>query len=187
MRKNKGLVNILGVDKDLKKSVLVLSRYILIILLLLLAPVFYIVLSPLTVYSSAYLLKIFYEVSVRSSDIIINHAVTVELISACVAVAAYLLLIIANISVGMDVRRRVLSIAFSIALLFCVNVLRIVILAILYVAKFTFFDITHKIFWYFLSTLFVVIIWFLTVKVFSISEVPFYSDLKYLLGMISKK
>jgi exosortase/archaeosortase family protein len=174
-------------SKGLKKPALLLLRYLFILLLLLLAPVFYWILSPITIYSSAYLLKLLYEVSIKSTFIIINKSQVIEVISSCVAVAAYLLLLIINLSVEMNARKRILSIAFSVVLLLFVNIARIVLLSILYVSNFAFFDITHKIFWYFLSTLFVVVIWFLAARLFSIDKIPFYSDIKYLLGIATKK
>ena len=42
------------------------------------------------------------------------------------------------------------------------------------------FDITHKLFWYFGSIIFVVGIWFIEVKYFKLKEIPFYSDIKLL-------
>lgn len=50
----------------------------------------------------------------------------------------------------------------------------------MYVEGSTFFDFTHKIFWFLGSTLFVVIIWFLEVKIFKIKDIPIYTDLKFL-------
>jgi hypothetical protein len=44
----------------------------------------------------------------------------------------------------------------------------------------SFFDITHRIFWYALSTIFVAAIWFLEVYKFGIKEIPLYSDIKFL-------
>ena len=51
------------------------------------------------------------------------------------------------------------------------------------------FDITHKIFWYSLSILFVVGIWFLEVKLFKIKSIPFYSDIisVYKKSLFNKK
>ena len=52
---------------------------------------------------------------------------------------------------------------------------------------FSFFDITHKVFWYFISTIFVVGIWFIEIKIFKIKEIPFYSDLNLLYKNIFNK
>jgi hypothetical protein len=43
------------------------------------------------------------------------------------------------------------------------------------------FDIAHKFLWVIGSVIFVVGIWFITLKLFKIEEIPFYSDLSYLL------
>ncbi len=71
-----------------------------------------------------------------------------------------------------------LAFAFSAFLL--VNLLRIFILSLMFINGSSFFDITHRLFWYFLSTVFVIVIWFTEVKLFKIKEIPFYTDLKYL-------
>jgi hypothetical protein len=49
------------------------------------------------------------------------------------------------------------------------------------------FDITHKLFWFVLSIIFVALIWILTIKVFRIREVPVYSDVAFILKKIKKK
>jgi len=53
-------------------------------------------------------------------------------------------------------------------------------LSIMYVNGSSFFDFTHKIFWYAGSTIFVIAIWFLEVKIFKIKGIPIYDDLKFL-------
>jgi hypothetical protein len=60
--------------------------------------------------------------------------------------------------------------------------LRIFILSILFVSGISFFDFAHKSFWYVGSIVFVVLIWFLGVKLFKIESIPFYSDIKFLLS-----
>jgi hypothetical protein len=57
---------------------------------------------------------------------------------------------------------------------------RIFFLGILYIYGSPFFDLLHKILWYFGSVFLTVGIWFLEVYLFKIKEIPFYSDLKFL-------
>lgn len=147
----------------------------------------YKVFSGLTIYSVVVLLKLFFEEVVVSGKIIIVGLSVVEIVPACVAGSAYLLLLILNLSVDMDWKKRIKSILLSFAILFVLNVLRIVFLTSLYVNDSVFFDFSHKFFWYGLSTFFVVGIWFFVVKVFSIKKVPVYSDVKYFLKKIRTK
>ena len=71
-------------------------------------------------------------------------------------------------------------ILFSFAFLLVVNILRIFLLIMIYIKGYYFFDITHKLFWYLISIIFVIGIWFTEVRLFRIKEIPFYSDIKFL-------
>lgn len=150
-------------------------------------PLIYNIFTPLTVYATGGVLKLFYQVSINGDLIKIFPKTTIQIIPACVAGSAYLLSLILNLSVPMKIKKRARSILFAFALLFALNVLRIFILSISLVKNFQFFNFTHKLFWYILSTLFVVGIWFLTTKIFSIKEIPAYSDIEYLVKEIKRR
>jgi exosortase/archaeosortase family protein len=171
-------------NKD-KKIIFIVIRYLVLLVLALSLAFFYKILTPLTIYSTAGLLKILYQVSV-SGDIISVSNIFIQIIPACVAGSAYLLLLILNLLTSMRLKQRIYSILFSIVLLFVLNVLRIFFLTILLVNDFKFFDFTHKLFWYVLSTIFVVGIWFLTIKLFKIKKIPAYSDMKFLIKEIKR-
>lgn len=147
--------------------------------------IFYYVFTPLTTYPVYFILDIFYETLFIYGDvpvILLNELVPIELVAACIAGSAYYLLLILNLSTpGMKVDQRIKAIAFSFAVFLLANVLRIVILSALAVADSAYFDVTHTVFWYGISTVLVVGIWFAEVKVFRIKEIPIYSDLKYLV------
>jgi len=66
---------------------------------------------------------------------------------------------------------------------FILNVLRIFYLGILYLNDSPSFEIAHKILWYFGSTLIILGIWFVEVKIFGIKDIPFYSDIKKIYGL----
>ena len=171
-----------------KNPFYLLLRYLILLLLVFSLPIIYKILTPLTVYPTGFLLRLFYPVVIYKDYFIIKNISTmVEIISSCVAGSAYLLLLIFNLSVSMNLKKRIYSILFSGVSLLILNILRIVFLSVLLVNDFKYFDLTHKFFWYILSTVFVVAIWFLTVKIFSIKEIPVYSDFKYLLDNIRKK
>lgn len=179
--------------KDLSKnktnSILkILTRYLILLFLVLMLPVFYKFLTNLTISFSAALLKLFFKsVFINQNSIIINSGVLIELIPACIAGSAYILLLILNLTSSIKIRPRIYSIFFSLLFLFLLNVLRISIFSMLYYNNFTFFDFAHKLSWYLLSTIFVVGIWFSTVKIFKIKQIPVYDDLVYLIKIINKK
>ena len=158
-------------------------RYIILILVA--VPnlwLFYLILTPLTAYPTYFLLNIFYDASILNNNIIlINHAIPIELIGACIAGSAYYLLLILNLTtreIALKKRARILLWAFGAFLV--LNILRIFALSLFVISGSSFFDITHRIFWYALSTIFVVAIWFTEVKFFKIKAIPFYSDVKFL-------
>lgn len=158
----------------------ILIRYLILLGLMFSLPLIYKILTPLTIYPTIFLLKLFYQVSYLNSMIILNSKTIIYIIPACIAGSAYLLLLILNLSLPMGLKKRIRTILFSLTLLLSLNILRIFSLSILYDNSFRFFDITHKLFWYGLSTLFVILIWFYTVKKFNIKEIPIYTDIKYL-------
>jgi exosortase/archaeosortase family protein len=163
----------------------ILFRYIILFILMFSLGLIYWIFTPLTIYSVGGLLKLIFEnVLIQGNIIVIEFENYIEIIPACIAGSAYLLLLILNLSVPMKFKKRIYSILFSFGLLFVLNVLRIFILSIMYANGNEFFDITHKVFWYGLSTVFVVGIWFLMVYIFKIKEIPVYSDVKYFLKSI---
>jgi len=169
--------------KENKSYYLIFLRY-LIILLFGLGNLFlfYKLFTPLTIYPVYYILKLFYIVGIQGTSIYIgatgfvNSTHILEIIPACVAGSAYYLLFILNMATEMSARKRIYSLIYSFAVLLALNIVRIVIIAVLFVNDSAYFDITHKIFWYSLSIVFVVLIWFSEVKFFKKKNIPVYSD-----------
>lgn len=164
----------------------IVTRYL--ILLLAAFPglaIFYFIFTPLTAYPVYWILSIFYETLFLSGEfpaILLNNTVPIELVTACIAGSAYYLLLILNLSTpDIKIKKRVNAIVFSFVLFLILNIIRIVILSALAVSGSSYFDVTHNIFWYGLSTIVVVGIWFLEVKKYKINKIPFYSDVKFLL------
>lgn len=178
-------------NKDSDNIYFIFLRYVIIALLGLgnLA-VFYIIFTPLTVYPVYYILKLFYQVSIENISLFvtgINSTIfQIDLVEACIAGAAYYLLFILNLSTSISLKKRIYSLLFSFISLLILNILRIIILSFMFVNQLAYFDITHKIFWYAVSTIFVIGIWFLTVYIFSIKKIPVYSDLQSILKIIRK-
>ena len=144
---------------DEKRAAGVIARYILALIIGLgNLYVIYLIFTPLTIYASYYILGNIYSIATADSIFLINDTI-IEISSACVAGAAYYLLIALNLLTPMNIKKRMKLFAISIPLLFIANILRIVVLSAMAVNGTAFFDITHKIIWYGLSTIFVVGIW----------------------------
>ncbi|MEK6872893.1 MAG: pacearchaeosortase [Nanoarchaeota archaeon] len=171
-------------NKPKNKSLLILLRYLILLGLMFTLPLIYKTFTPLTFYPSIFLLKLFYDVTINNLLVIINDKTFIQIIPACIAGSAYLLLLILNLSIPMKLKKRIYLIFISFFILLILNILRIFILSVLFYHNFIFFDITHKLFWYFLSTVFVVLIWLFIVKKYSIKEIPVYSDIRYLMKNI---
>lgn len=173
-----------------RKSADILVRYLILILVAI--PnfwIFYTILTPLTLYPVYWILGFFYDVSLLSRNtIFVNMTVPIELIKACIAGSAYYLLLVLNLSTPkIKLKKRVNIILLSFAIFLVLNIFRISALSIIAVSGSSIFDITHKLFWYALSTIFVVAIWFFLVWKFKIKGVPFYSDFKFLYKKMTSK
>ncbi len=160
----------------------ILLRYFILILVALPGlSIFYFIFTPLTVYPVHFLLGLFFDVALLSKINILINNVPIELIPACIAGSAYYLLLVLNLSTPkIKLKKRIYAILFSFAAFLILNILRIFILSSLAITGFSYFNVTHTIFWYGFSTIIVVGIWFAEVKIFKIREVPFYSDIKFL-------
>jgi len=159
----------------------IIIRYALLLLLSFSLPIIYKIFTPLTINTTYLLLKQFISTILISGNLlIIPPDKAIELNQACIAGSAYLLLLLINLTLPMALKKRIYTILFSLTTIFIINILRIFTFVLLYNNNFKYFNLTHNIFWIFLSTIFVILIWFLTVKVFSIKDIPIYTDIKYL-------
>ena len=168
--------------KPLKSFCNILTRYsILLVVSLFGISILYKIFFPLTIYPVYFLLNLFFEVALKENSLLINNLFQINLIEACIAESAYLLLLVFNLSVpDIKLKKRIKMIFLSFGFFLILNIFRIFFLSILALSGSSFFDITHKVFWYLFSTLFVGGIWFLEVKLFEIKKIPFYSDVKFL-------
>lgn len=178
------------IKSDTKRIIIdIATRY----LILLLASsnsfwIFYFLLTPATLQATAFLLKFFYPVKVYGNAMLLKNEIIISMVKACVAASAYYLFLILNLTTaGIKFSKRILIFLFDISLFFVLNIARIAILAIMQLNNLAFFDITHKIFWYGISTAYVVLIWLATIKIFKIRAVPVYSDVRFLLNEVRKR
>ena len=178
--------------KKENKFISLILRYLLLIILSLgNMRVFYFIFTPLTIYGSYFLLNFFLGASLLSSDtILIKNIFPIEIIDACVAGAAYYLLTILNFSTpNIKIKKRLLILGESFFILLVLNILRIFFVGFILIKYPSSFEIVHKFFWYLMSIIFVVGIWFFLVKHFKIKEIPLYSDAIFLYkkSIFSKK
>lgn len=173
-------------DKQSKRIIGLFTRYFL----LLLAGIgnlyiFYKILTPLTVKSSGMILSLFTKTTIMG-NLIFTKGVIIEIVPACVAGAAfYLLFLLIFLTAEIKPKKRLLAIITATAILFSLNIFRITFLTLI-VDK-TYFPITHWVLWHLASTIFVVAIWFLVVKIYKIKFIPLYSDIKYLTSLINSR
>jgi len=161
----------------------IIIRYLILLLFVLFASysdILYKILLKATIIPVNAVLNLFYS-SFTAGNMIITGDYAIELIPACIAISAYLLLIIINLSTNMSPKKRIYSLLFSIAALLILNITRIIIFSALFEADYQNFELLHKIVWYFFSIGFVAGVWFLTAYVFKIKGIPVYSDIKTII------
>jgi len=169
-----------------KSLINIIFRYVAIFLLGLgNLYIFYLIFTPLTVYPIKWILGIFGNISTIGKTFIFN-GFEFTIIDACVAGAAYYLLFILIMSCfNIDVKKRICMILTGVSGLLFLNVFRIVLLVL--INNSVYFNIIHKVFWYVLSILFVVGIWFLLCKVYHVNTFPFISDFSYIYNKYCKQ
>jgi hypothetical protein len=69
----------------------------------------------------------------------------------------------------------------SFASFLIINILRIFFIGVMFIENFSYAEFAHIFFWYFGSIFMVILIWFVEVKIFRIKDIPFYTDVKYLI------
>ncbi|MBM3247615.1 pacearchaeosortase [Candidatus Pacearchaeota archaeon] len=174
-------------NEDVKSIFSIFLRYVLLIVLayfFFFSPIFYNLFLKLTIYPVNTILGLFYDTNIQFNQILIGDKI-IEIISACVAVSAYFLLLCLNLLTP-AIRRRLTSIVLSFVLLLLFNILRIFLLSVLFVQEYVYFDTLHKTLWYSLNLIIVAGIWFLTAYLFKVKSIPVYSDFKFLFQLIKK-
>ncbi len=165
---------------DIKSFILSISRYLLVVALSWNSLyLFYFIFTPLTVYPLYFLLNLFYEaILVHGVDMIQIGGFQIFVVEACVAGAAYFLLVLLNLLTRMDLKKRIYSLLFSFFLFWSLNIIRLFVFSVLFVRRFSLFNFLHQVFWYFLSGVLVFLVWIITIKIFKIKSVPIVDDLK---------
>ena len=146
--------------------------------------IFYKIFTPLTIQTLRLILSIFTQTTLTQNILIIPN-LSIELIPACIAGSAFYLLFILNLAtpdIKLDKRIKILLLTF--ASLFFLNILRILLLVL--INQTVYFQSLHELFWYVISTIFVIAIWIFTIKKFKIRKIPVYDDFKFLYGFVKR-
>lgn len=167
-----------------EKALFIFIRYIaLIVLGIGNLALFYIIFTPLTIYPATWILNIFYK-AYSINNMVFFNGISIKIIPACVAGAAYYFLLGLNLTTRMKNKTRVYSILLLFGVFLALNIIRIVAFSILYYKGFPYFDLAHEAFWYFGSSIMVVGIWLLNIFIFKIKHAPIYDDLKDLIKYV---
>lgn len=145
---------------------------------------FYWLFTPLTISLSSLFLSPFYSVTTIGNTLIIN-SLSIELVSACIAGAAYYLLVILNLLTPMAIEKRAKNLLFLTLTFLIINSIRIAIFASLALNDYAYFDLAHELVWTLGSTLFVIILWFSSTVIFKIPKIPIYSDIRRIINAIN--
>ncbi len=137
----------------------------------------YFIFRPLTVYPVYFILDLVYGANLVENGMVVN-GIFVEVIDACVAGSAYYLLLILNLTTPMKIGLRMKNIVFLVGSFLVINVIRIIFMVFLFFSGYEYFNLAHKAFWYIGSTIMLVGIWFIGVRIFGIKNIPIYSDLR---------
>ncbi len=166
-----------------------ISRYLIALLLGLFGiNLIYLIFNPLTSYPALWILKPFYPLlRLEDNSLILNIKSVAAIIPACIAGAAYYLLIALNLATPMNIKTRTKSLSFLILSFLFLNIIRFAIFTGLFFEGYKYFDMAHEAVWYFGSTILVVILWFANVALFKIKGIPACTDLKNLLKDINHK
>ena len=127
-----------------------------------------------------------YGATLLPGNVIFFEGLYASIIPACVAGAAYYLLLILNLTTPMDSKTRINSIFFLLGVFFLLNILRIIFFAFLLVKGYQYFSLTHELTWYFGSTILVILIWFTNISIFKIKKIPIYTDVRNILRDMRK-
>lgn len=172
-------------NSDIKDLI---SRYAVLLILGVFNFSFYLIFTPLTVYPVFWLTSLLdSNAALLGQNLFFFKGIYFEIIPACVAGAAYYLLLILNLSTSMKLKKRIKSLLFLLIWFLIINIIRIVYFANLAASGSSYFDISHLLFWYLGSTILVAIIWFANVKIFKINNVPIYSDVSAIIHDVKRK
>ncbi|HVY01939.1 MAG TPA: pacearchaeosortase [Candidatus Nanoarchaeia archaeon] len=172
---------------DVKEVLGLVSRYFILFLIAIFnISIFYDIFTPITVHAVFLALKNLYSAQLLEGNIIFFKGYYANILPACVAGAAYYLLLILNLTTPMHIGKRIKSLIFLMFSFWIINTLRIIIFAMIVFVGYQYFDIAHMLAWYIGSTVLVVGVWFANVWLFKIQAIPIYTDALNILRDVAK-
>lgn len=149
---------------------------------------FYFIFTPLTTYTSYFILNLIYGATLSGPLIALKTLpYSVLIIDACVAGSAYFLLVILNLSIPTKSFLKTLKmLGFAFGVFFIINIIRIVSLTLIYINVPRIFKLLHQLTWYIGSVVLIIGIWYLEIKLFKIKDIPAYTDIKTILSYIKR-
>jgi len=150
--------------------------------------VFSLIFTPLTIYGSYFISKLFFNITLNGNVLFVN-GFPFRIIEACVASAAYYflwLLCFLTKDIKWAVRGKIIIYGFG--LIFLMNIFRIWLL--IFIAMnfgFRWFNVVHLAFWNFVTGVYVAFVWIFLVWHFKIIDIPIYSDIKHIYRLGFRK
>ena len=163
-------------------------RWIAAIVLAFFSAIFSPVITVITTRTSFGLLRLFTDATMKDSTITLG-ATTVNIISACAALSAYLLLaLLILLTNGISLRKGILLFCYGSLLIFIANILRIELLIyILHNYGTNYFETLHLIIWKIVASVYVAFVWVFLTWRFQITAMPIVSDIQQVMRSVKKK
>lgn len=171
----------LSMDYYIKLVIRVLTALFLVIF----SNLIYLIIGPITFYSSYLLLKPFSNVEVEGNLMQVNGK-SLEFIEACAATLAYILLgILILLTYGISLKKGIKLFLIGSLLIFVANIIRIeALIYILVNYGLDYFKTLHLFIWKIVSSVYVALVWIFLCYKYKIKGIPVYSDLKRLMKRI---
>ncbi|MDP2907207.1 MAG: pacearchaeosortase [Nanoarchaeota archaeon] len=126
--------------------------------------------------------------SVSYAISILGGEATINIVKYCVTASAYYLLaLFCIITWNIALWKRFLMFLIGSALIFGMNLARIILLIVTLLSNKDVFQTAHFTLNFLLSVVYVVLVWFLLSLLFKVKTVPFFSDIKFLTQEMFKK
>ena len=158
-----------------------------LILIFTLTNFLYLIIKPITLYS-LFLIFLPFNTTLKNSSIIINNT-EFNLIPACIAITAYILLaVLILLTKDLTIKTTIKLFLIGSLLILVANLIRISILILLWVYKNIYlFNTIHLFFWKFVASIYVAFVWIFLIKKYKIKSIPLIDDYKYLIKLRKKK
>jgi len=170
----------------MERRISLILRLFFALLVVLLSNYYSWIITKISLIISYFQLKLFFSPVVLSDNLIILGNRSIEYVTSCAAVGAYMFLAILILLTGGITLKKGLEIFFvGSFLILLANLIRIDILAHLLINEnINLFIGLHLFTWKVLSGIYVAIVWICLVKKYKIKEIPIISDFNYLKKLL---